>query len=149
MKQLLFGLVFIVKVFCQYTPDWASLDSRPLPSWYDEAKVCIRFRILKLESTESVRNIYSLGSVLCSFLWLRVILFRLEKTILKDFSDAGEWYWWSLDGARDSCTLEYHNKTYGPDFTYPEFGPMFDASLFDANEWAEVRRLYLLSIILL
>ncbi|XP_034017452.1 tissue alpha-L-fucosidase-like [Thalassophryne amazonica] len=24
-----------------YTPDWASLDSRPLPSWYDEAKVGI------------------------------------------------------------------------------------------------------------
>ena len=21
-----------------YSPDWASLDSRPLPSWYDEAK---------------------------------------------------------------------------------------------------------------
>jgi hypothetical protein len=21
-----------------YTPDWTSLDSRPLPSWYDEAK---------------------------------------------------------------------------------------------------------------
>ena len=22
----------------RYTPDWISLDSRPLPSWYDEAK---------------------------------------------------------------------------------------------------------------
>ena len=26
-------------VGCQYTPDWPSIDSRPLPSWYDEAKV--------------------------------------------------------------------------------------------------------------
>ena len=25
----------------KYTPDWKSLDSRPLPSWYDEAKVGI------------------------------------------------------------------------------------------------------------
>ena len=25
----------------KYTPDWDSLDSRPLPSWYDEAKVGI------------------------------------------------------------------------------------------------------------
>lgn len=25
----------------QYTPDWASLDSRPLPSWFDESKVGI------------------------------------------------------------------------------------------------------------
>jgi alpha-L-fucosidase len=23
----------------QYTPDWASIDSRPLPAWYDESKV--------------------------------------------------------------------------------------------------------------
>lgn len=22
----------------RYTPDWSSLDSRPLPSWYDDAK---------------------------------------------------------------------------------------------------------------
>ena len=22
----------------RYTPDWASLDARPLPAWYDEAK---------------------------------------------------------------------------------------------------------------
>ena len=27
----------------QYTPTWESLDSRPLPSWYDEAKVGIFF----------------------------------------------------------------------------------------------------------
>lgn len=25
----------------RYTPDWNSLDSRPLPSWYDEGKVGI------------------------------------------------------------------------------------------------------------
>ena len=25
----------------QYTPDWASIDSRPLPAWYDESKVGI------------------------------------------------------------------------------------------------------------
>ena len=25
-------------VVTQYSPDWSSVDSRPLPSWYDEAK---------------------------------------------------------------------------------------------------------------
>ena len=25
----------------RYTPDWESLDSRPLPAWYDEAKIGI------------------------------------------------------------------------------------------------------------
>ena len=25
----------------RYTPDWDSLDARPLPAWYDESKVGI------------------------------------------------------------------------------------------------------------
>jgi hypothetical protein len=25
----------------EYTPDWTSLDTRPLPAWYDESKVGI------------------------------------------------------------------------------------------------------------
>lgn len=25
-------------VHCQYTADWSSLDTRPLPQWYDEVK---------------------------------------------------------------------------------------------------------------
>ena len=32
-------LIFVVKG--QYTPDWNSLDKRPLPKWYDDAKVGI------------------------------------------------------------------------------------------------------------
>ncbi|CAF3810942.1 unnamed protein product [Rotaria sordida] len=41
--------IFIAVVCCsfvpftkeQYTPDWTSLDSRPLPAWYDESKIGI------------------------------------------------------------------------------------------------------------
>ncbi|CAB4054172.1 FUCA [Lepeophtheirus salmonis] len=36
------SLLYIVHtVYGKYTPDWASLDSRPLPGWYDKAKVGI------------------------------------------------------------------------------------------------------------
>ena len=43
---LTFGLVTTLSgtfkvTFAQYTPTWDSLDSRPLPSWYDQAKVGI------------------------------------------------------------------------------------------------------------
>lgn len=31
----------IVLAYGQYTPDWKSLDSRPLPAWFDEAKIGI------------------------------------------------------------------------------------------------------------
>jgi alpha-L-fucosidase len=41
--------VFLAVICCsllpvteqQYTPDWKSLDSRPLPAWYDEIKIGI------------------------------------------------------------------------------------------------------------
>eukprot|EP01098_Paradermamoeba_levis_P011628 TRINITY_DN5003_c0_g1_i1.p1 TRINITY_DN5003_c0_g1~~TRINITY_DN5003_c0_g1_i1.p1 ORF type:complete len:446 (-),score=104.94 TRINITY_DN5003_c0_g1_i1:104-1441(-) len=36
--SFLFSLSLFVFVCSRYTPDWDSLDSRPLPSWYDEAK---------------------------------------------------------------------------------------------------------------
>ncbi len=31
--------VAIALVSAQYTPDWTSLDARPLPDWYDQSKV--------------------------------------------------------------------------------------------------------------
>ena len=40
-KQLLINFVLLSNTHGQYTPDWNSLDSRPLPTWYDEAKIGI------------------------------------------------------------------------------------------------------------
>lgn len=34
----LLGLLGLGAVGCRYTPDWPSLDSRPLPEWFDQAK---------------------------------------------------------------------------------------------------------------
>ncbi|RXG56743.1 hypothetical protein Avbf_08768, partial [Armadillidium vulgare] len=46
METLSFGVLSLLLlvstgVFGQYTPDWESLDSRPLPEWYDQAKIGI------------------------------------------------------------------------------------------------------------
>ncbi|XP_063430714.1 alpha-L-fucosidase-like [Mytilus trossulus] len=38
IKQLAIYIFFIQAYSAKYTPDWKSLDSRPLPQWYDEAK---------------------------------------------------------------------------------------------------------------
>lgn len=38
---VVFGIIisFVISIEAKrYTPDWASLDSRPLPDWYDDAK---------------------------------------------------------------------------------------------------------------
>uniref|UniRef100_A0A1A7XVZ4 alpha-L-fucosidase n=1 Tax=Iconisemion striatum TaxID=60296 RepID=A0A1A7XVZ4_9TELE len=39
MLSFLFLIASVFDVAARYTPDWSSLDARPLPSWYDEAKV--------------------------------------------------------------------------------------------------------------
>lgn len=44
MKILLsIALIFVVSIGAvrKYAPSWDSLDSRPLPKWYDEAKIGI------------------------------------------------------------------------------------------------------------
>lgn len=68
-----------------YQPTWESLDTRPLPQWYDDAKVgeiiilrnfCAR---LKLRNS---RNFHSFRRLLVDKLRLRVVLDQLEE--LKD-----------------------------------------------------------------
>ena len=42
--EMLFYLIFGFVSLCEaktYQPNWPDLDSRPLPNWYDEAKVGI------------------------------------------------------------------------------------------------------------
>ncbi len=37
----LVALLLSTAAATQYTPDWPSIDSRPLPAWFDEAKIGI------------------------------------------------------------------------------------------------------------
>lgn len=41
LKAFLLLGVLPILVKLRYTPDWSSLDKRPLPVWYDQAKVGI------------------------------------------------------------------------------------------------------------
>lgn len=34
----LLALLLLTGVHCRYQPNWESIDSRPLPGWYDQAK---------------------------------------------------------------------------------------------------------------
>ncbi|CAF1971863.1 unnamed protein product [Rotaria magnacalcarata] len=61
--QLLTTVLFVVVLYCsilpfsqqQYTPDWKSLDTRPLPAWYDESKIgiFIHWGVFSVPSFES------------------------------------------------------------------------------------------------
>jgi alpha-L-fucosidase len=112
-----FGLVVALVVllcYCvasqaRYTPDWSSLDARPLPDWYDEGKFGIFIHW----------GVFSVPSYCCGGL-------------------LGEWYWWGLDGMKEPCLVDWHTKTYGPNFKYQDFANSFTADLFDPNEWASL-----------
>ena len=47
-----------------------------------------------------------------------------------------EWYFSHLSSKKE--TQEFHNKVFGPDFSYYKFGEMFTADLYDAEAWAEL-----------
>jgi len=95
----------------QYQPDWKSLDSRPLPSWYDEAKFGIFVHW----------GLFSVPSYGCT-----------------KGGSAGEWYWWHLDGSKDPCLVHWHHKTYGENFQYADFPDLYQTPLFDPHEWASL-----------
>ena len=43
-----------------------------------------------------------------------------------------------LKGLPTAEVIAFHNRTYGPDFTYEEFGPMFTAELWQPEQWAQL-----------
>jgi len=111
-------LAFVGFAFCgddheriRYTPDWSSLDARPLPNWYDESKFGIFIHW----------GLFSVPSYGCS-----------------GGGAAGEWYWWILDGEQNPCLVNWHKEYYGADFKYEDFAPLWKTSMFDPDAWANL-----------
>ena len=93
-----------------YEPNWSSLDSRPLPSWYDDAKIGVFLHW----------GVYSVPSF--------------------SDPDGGwtEWFWWDWKGTKDQDVVSFMEKNYPAGFTYADFAPMFKAELFDPEQWADI-----------
>jgi len=97
----------------KYEANWKSLDSRPTPKWYTDAKFGIFIHW----------GIYSVPA------W------GTEKAY-------SEWYWrrtFNDDGSlQDNEWAKFHKQNYGEDFQYHAFAPMFKCELFDPDEWADI-----------
>jgi alpha-L-fucosidase len=93
----------------QYQPNWPSLDSRPLPSWYDEAKVGIFIHW----------GLFSVPS------------YGGRKS-------GCEWFWENWVGRKDPWIVQFMQRNYLNTFTYPDFGPQFKAELFDPQKWVDL-----------
>jgi len=92
----------------EYTPDWSSLDSRPLPEWYDDAKFGIFIHW----------GLFSVPAYVNEWYWW--------------WLDGNEEHrYWGIPDVK-----AYQRETYGPDSKYEDFAEMFTAKHFKPEDWA-------------
>jgi alpha-L-fucosidase len=122
MKKIVLLLLMIKSAFVHaqtYTPDWTSLDARPTPPWFTDAKfgIFIHWGIYSVPAWAPVGKDYAVYSKYAEWYWNRLVT---------DSSKVGQAF------------RTYHNNTYGPNFKYPDFAPLFKAELFNPEQWADV-----------
>lgn len=115
MDKFTFLVVFLLAVTsCQseYKPTWESIDSRPIPAWYDQAK----FGIFMHWGVYSVPS-YGGGQ--------------------DGAHGASEWFWTDWE-SKQSWAVNFMKRTRLPTFTYPDFAPEFRAEMFQPDDWADL-----------
>lgn len=121
-KKIVFGvaiLFFAMHLMAQnkITPDWKSIDARPVPKWFGEAKfgIFIHWGPYSVPAW-SPKGTYSE--------WYQY--WMQTKSLFGNGKFSGSEVW------------DYHVKTYGEDFPYYKFGEMFKADLFEPDDWADL-----------
>ena len=94
----------------KYEPRWESLDTRPAPEWFLDAKFGIFIHW----------GVYSVPA------WGKL-------------GEYAEWYWNHIqDKKPNNVWWQYHKANYGENFNYQDFAPQFRAELFNAKQWADI-----------
>jgi alpha-L-fucosidase len=111
-KTMLMTVVMVLTAasgaVAQYEATWESLDTRPNPKWFDEAKFGI---------------------------FIHWGVYAVPSWGPKD--RYAEWYWNDMM-KKDGPTWKFHVDTYGEDFQYQDFAGMWKAELFNPTEWADI-----------
>lgn len=121
MKQTVFYFLFAMlslSLFAQktYEANWKSLDSRPIPEWYQDAKFGIFVHW----------GLYSVPA------W--------APNTGDVYSRYAEWYWHRINPSdKDGEAFrKFHLEMYGSKFKYQDFVSGFKAELFNPEQWAEI-----------
>lgn len=121
MKQTLLLIVILLTVegaFGQpYKANWESIDSRPIPEWFQDAKFGIFIHW----------GLYAVPA------WAPA------NADIGIYAKYAEWYWYRIMNANDQAGRlfrEHHNQIYGEQFQYQDFAPKFTATYFDPDAWA-------------
>ena len=100
-----------------YEANWESLDTRPIPPWFENAKfgIFIHWGPYSVPAW-SPRGTYSE--------WYQ---YWMQK---KTISGNGDF--------KGPEVYDFHVKTYGEDFPYYRFGEQFTADLYEPDDWAKL-----------
>ena len=113
-------LMFLARAVAaqEYQPTWESIDSRPVPQWFEDVKFGIFIHW----------GVYSVPA------WAPA------NEDIGVYAKYSEWYWWRMNEKSEAGKLfsTYHNKMYGKDFKYQDFAPQFKAQHFDPDQWADL-----------
>lgn len=108
-----------------FQPTWSSLDQRPVPGWFTDARFGIFIHW----------GIYSVPA------WAPA------NEDISIYAKYAEWYWRRINSDPDPNTQktdvnkffrDYHEKTWGKNFRYQDFAPLWKAQHFDPDAWAEL-----------
>ncbi len=114
----LFSCMGLFRLYAQktYQANWESIDSRPVPGWFEDAKFGIFIHW----------GLYSVPS------W--------GPTDGKVYEKYAEWYWarQNPEGKPSPAFTDFHNATYGKDFKYQDFVKDFKAEMFNPDLWAGI-----------
>ena len=91
-----------------YENNWASLNARPVPQWFSDAKFGIFIHWGLYSVPAYTRN-----------------------------GDYAEWYWKQLEDPNSEASA-FHRRAYGENARYEDFVKGFTAELFDADRWADI-----------
>jgi alpha-L-fucosidase len=112
--------LFGTSIFAQktYQPNWQSIDSRPVPTWFEDAKFGIFIHW----------GLYSVPAYSPT-----------KRDKVGVYEQYAEWYWsrWLNPSKTQQFFIDYHNRVYGKDFKYQNFANLFKAEMFNPDEWAE------------
>lgn len=104
----------------KYQANWESIDSRPIPKWFTDAKFGIFIHW----------GLYSVPA------WC-----PLPDSTTNMGDCYAEWYWHRLlcqDNERSKALNKWQKEQYGEDFKYEDFAPMFKCEVWDPASWAKM-----------
>ncbi len=97
-----------------YEKTWESIDSRPLPRWYDDAKlgIFVHWGLYSVPAYAPKRQ-------------------DVESTGLA----YAEWYGWQV-AQKYPPYYDFHKQMYGEAFRYEDFAGQWKGEMFDPDKWA-------------